>query len=76
MREALESLHAGVPLRVAFVAGPETAWTLPLYELALMAARWGAEHDLALESWVVTYEHKPLSMFGEQAAASVVGVAQ
>ena len=71
LRAALESLHAGVPLRVAFVAGPGTAWTLPLYELALMAARWGAEHDLALEAWVVTYEHKPLSMFGEQAAASV-----
>src|SRR4051794_2767062 len=71
LREALESLHTGVPLRVAFVAGPETGWTLPLYELALMSARWGAEHDLALEAWVVTYEHKPLSMFGEQAAASV-----
>ena len=36
-----------------------------------MAARWGAEHDLALEAWVVTYEHKPLSMFGDHAAASV-----
>jgi len=71
LRAALESLHTGVPLRVAFVAGPETAWTLPLYELALMAARWGADHDLALEAWVVTYEHRPLSMFGEYAAASV-----
>jgi len=71
LREALQALHTGVPLRVAFVAGTETAWTLPLYELALMAARWGAEHDLALEAWVVTYEHKPLSMFGAQAAASV-----
>src|SRR3954447_17477334 len=71
LRQALESLHTGVPLRVAFVAGPETGWTLPLYELALMAARWAAEHDRALEAWVVTYEHKPLSMFGEQAAASV-----
>jgi sulfide:quinone oxidoreductase len=71
LRAALEALHTGAPRRIAFVAGPETAWTLPLYELALMAARWGDEHGLALESWVVTYEHKPLSMFGEHAAASV-----
>ena len=64
-------LHAGTPLRVAFVAGPDTAWTLPLYELALLTARWAEEHGLALEPWLVTYEHKPLSIFGEQAAASV-----
>src|SRR5262245_55160929 len=43
LRDALEALRAGAPLRVAFVAGPETAWTLPLYELALLAARWGEE---------------------------------
>ena len=71
LRSALEALHSGTPLRVAFVAGPETAWTLPLYELALLTARWGEEHDLALESWVVTYEHKPLGVFGDQAASSV-----
>jgi sulfide:quinone oxidoreductase len=63
LREALEALPSG-PRRVAFVAGPETAWTLPLYELALLAAQWRRE----LEPWVVTYEHRPLSMFGEQAA--------
>ena len=60
LRAALERLHAGEPLRVAFVAGAETAWTLPLYELALMTARWAAERGLALEPWVVTYEHRPL----------------
>src|SRR4051794_31542215 len=53
LRAALEHLHAGEPLRVAFVAGSETAWTLPIYELALMTAGWADERGLALEPWLV-----------------------
>lgn len=71
LRTALESLHSGAPLRVAFVAGPGTSWTLPLYEMALMTARWADDHDLAVEPWVVTYEHSPLGVFGETASAGV-----
>ena len=71
LRAALEHLHAGEPLRVAFVAGTETAWTLPLYELALLTARWADERGLALEPWVVTWEHRPLTIFGEEAATAV-----
>ena len=52
-------------------AGPETAWTLPLYELALLTARWARERELAVEPWVVTYEHRPLNVFGAEAAAAV-----
>jgi sulfide:quinone oxidoreductase len=70
LREALERLGSG-PRRVAFAAGPETGWTLPLYELALLTARWSAERGLALEPWVVTYEHRPLRVFGERAAADL-----
>src|SRR6478735_3345585 len=71
LRSRLEHLHAGEPLRVAFVAGQETAWTLPIYELALLTARWAEEHELALEPWLVTWEHQPMTIFGEQAAGSV-----
>lgn len=71
LRDALEALHAGEPLRVAFAAAPETAWTLPLYELALLTTRWAREHGLSLEPWVVTYEHRPLGVFGPEAGASV-----
>ena len=71
LRAALEHLHAGEPLRVAFVAAAGTAWTLPLYELALMTARWADERGLAIEPWVVTWEHRPLIVFGEDAASSV-----
>ncbi len=71
IRAALARLHAGTPLRVAFVAGTETAWTLPLYELALMTARWAEHEELALEPWLVTHEPRALALFGEQVSASV-----
>jgi sulfide:quinone oxidoreductase len=71
LRAALEALHSGEPLRVAFVAGAETAWTLPLYELALLTARWAAERELAIEPWLVTYERTALIVFGDEASHSV-----
>jgi sulfide:quinone oxidoreductase len=74
LREALLALEHGTPSRVAFVAGPETGWTLPLYELALLTARWSTERDLAVEPWVVTYEHRPLSVFGERATTDVAAL--
>jgi sulfide:quinone oxidoreductase len=74
LRAALERLRKGTPLRVAFVASPDTAWTLPLYELAMMTARWAGEHELALEPWLVTHEPRALAIFGEQASASVAAL--
>jgi sulfide:quinone oxidoreductase len=71
LHDALEHLHAGETLRVAFVAAQETAWTLPIYELALLTARWAGERGLALEPWVVTWEHTPLTVFGEQAGSAI-----
>jgi len=71
LRAALEHLHAGEPLRVAFVASTETAWTLPLYELALLTARWAGERGLALEAWLVTWEASPLTVFGPRVGAAV-----
>jgi sulfide:quinone oxidoreductase len=74
IRAALARLHAGTPLRVAFVAASETAWTLPLYELALLTARWAAQEGLALEPWLVTHEPRALALFGEQASAAVASL--
>jgi sulfide:quinone oxidoreductase len=74
LRKALLDLDRGIPSRVAFVAGPEIGWTLPLYELALLTARWSAEQDLAVEPWVVTYEHRPLSVFGERATSDIAAL--
>jgi sulfide:quinone oxidoreductase len=74
IRAALERLHAGAPLRVAFVAGAETAWTLPLYELALLTAKWADGAGLALEPWLVTHERRALAMFGDQASSAVAAL--
>jgi sulfide:quinone oxidoreductase len=74
IRAALARLHAGTPLRVAFVAGTDTAWTLPLYELALMTARWADHEGLAIEPWLVTHEPRALAPFGEQASAAVASL--
>jgi sulfide:quinone oxidoreductase len=74
IRTALARLHAGTPLRVAFVAAAETAWTLPLYELALMTAHWADEQGLALEPWLVTHEPRALALFGEEASAAVASL--
>ncbi|WP_028063925.1 NAD(P)/FAD-dependent oxidoreductase [Solirubrobacter soli] len=70
LRDALGRLGPD-PCRVAFVSGPETGWTLPMYELALMTAHWSATRPASIEVWVVTYEHRPLSAFGDRAAADV-----
>ena len=69
-RLLLEALEAPAP-RVAFVAAAATAWTLPIYELALLSKTWAAERDLRLEPWVVTYEPRPLDVLGDQASTEV-----
>jgi sulfide:quinone oxidoreductase len=71
VHDGLQRLRGGASSRVAFVAGPGTAWTLPIYELALMTAAWAAEHGIALEPWLVTHEPRPLGVFGGQASVEV-----
>ena len=57
--------------RVAFVAAPATAWTLPVYEMALLSVKWARMRGAAIEPWVVTHESRPLELFGAQAIGDV-----
>jgi sulfide:quinone oxidoreductase len=68
----LADLEDGYVRRVAFVLPTSTAWSLPLYELALMTARdiWSAGVD-AGELTLVTPEARPLEAFGGEASAMV-----
>ena len=61
----LADLEQGYAKRVAFVVPGEAAWTLPLYEIALMTARqvWGMGID-GVQFTLVTPEERPLAMFG------------
>lgn len=66
----VQDLEAGYLRRVAFVVPPTTAWSLPLYELALMtAARLRAMSIDDAEVTLVTPEESPLAIFGAKATA-------
>ena len=68
----LADLEQGYLKRVAFVVPGEVAWTLPLYELALMTARqaWTMGMD-RVRFTLVTPEAQPLAMFGAAASDTV-----
>jgi sulfide:quinone oxidoreductase len=68
----LADLEDGFVHHVAFVLPTSTAWSLPLYELALMTARdiWTAGVEDA-QLTLVTPEARPLEVFGSEASAMV-----
>jgi sulfide:quinone oxidoreductase len=68
----LHDLESGRLKRLAFVVPSATAWSLPLYELALLiaeAARSRGIDDLRLV--VVSSEERPLAVFGPAAGAQL-----
>jgi sulfide:quinone oxidoreductase len=72
VKEMIEALAPGRPHRIAFVAVAGTAWTLPLYELALLAAAHGRRHGLDLAIELISCESAPLDIFGAAAGAAVL----
>ena len=61
----IQDLEGQYARRVAFVVPPGVAWSLPLYELALMTARRAYEMSLDdVELIFVTPEERPLAVFG------------
>jgi sulfide:quinone oxidoreductase len=56
---------------VAFTLPCERMWTLPIYELALMAAEHLREHRARAGVWLVTPEEEPLELFGPAAAEAI-----
>jgi sulfide:quinone oxidoreductase len=74
VRRLLGELEAGAVRRIVFAMPTGSVWPLPLYELALLTARYAREHGLAIDSTVVTPETEPLAMFGTQASGVVRGL--
>jgi sulfide:quinone oxidoreductase len=68
---AVEGALRGARERVLFVVPDGPAWTLPVYELALLAA-----HELhgGPELEIVTPERRPLELFGPVASEAVGGL--
>ena len=69
--DAIRALEPGRSHRLAFVAPTPVAWTLPLYELALLTAGHARRAGLELELEIVTREEAPLGIFGAEASARV-----
>jgi sulfide:quinone oxidoreductase len=69
--EAIEGLAPGRRHAIAFVAAAGTAWTLPLYELALLTAERARARGLDLAIELITSEDRPLGVFGTEASAEV-----
>lgn len=68
----LRDLEEGYSKRLTIVVPPGAVWPLPAYELALMTAgevKAMGQDDVRIT--VVTPEHAPLSLFGEEASAAV-----
>lgn len=61
----VQDLEGQYARRIAFVVPSGVAWSLPLYELALMTARRAQEMSLDdVEVTFVTPEERPLAVFG------------
>jgi hypothetical protein len=70
--DLITELGLGRIRRVAFVVLGESAWTLPLYEVAITTARRGWSIGIAdARYWFVTSEPVPLAGFGSAARAAV-----
>jgi sulfide:quinone oxidoreductase len=73
VEDALEGIGPG-PARVAYVARSSTAWTLPLYELALQTGAWAKGRDVVADVLLATGELEPLEAFGSRASRQVAGL--
>ena len=68
----LEDLEQRRIREVTFVVPEGGAWSLPIYELALMTARWVAERELeGVRLRLITHEDRPLQLFGGAASDAV-----
>jgi sulfide:quinone oxidoreductase len=63
----IQDLEMGYVNKVVFVVPAGVAWSLPIYELALMASRRAWEMEVDVELTVVTPEDRPLGVFGAAA---------
>ena len=74
LRDTLRELEAGRLTRLVFAVASGVTWTLPLYELALLAADRAERIGAAIEIVLVTPERGPLEVFGAEASRRVEDV--
>lgn len=67
----LRRAQGGDVRSVGCVVPPNTTWSLPLYEVALLTRMWARRHDIDLTVKIFTPEACPLEVFGGQASEAV-----
>ena len=67
----LDRATTGDLRRLVFAVPADSAWPLPLYELALLTGEYLSEHLAHLELMVVTPEEQPLGLFGTAASEAI-----
>ena len=65
-RLLLGEIETGAVKSIAFATARGARWALPLYELALMTSAWAAGRGADVRLELVTYEDRPLELFGER----------
>lgn len=72
VRELLAEVEAGHVRRLVFAQPWGAVWSLPIYELALLAADWvGARRIEGVEISLATTENEPLRLFGPEATRAI-----
>lgn len=75
MTRLLSEIATGNVRRVAFVLPGGAVWPLPLYELALLTAKWADDNYVAgFQIELITPEQAPLRLFGSAASQEVAGL--
>jgi len=74
LRRVLRELEAGELSRLVFAVPSGITWTLPLYELALLTAARAESCAAGTEVVLVSPEHRPLEVFGNEASRLVEDV--
>jgi sulfide:quinone oxidoreductase len=69
--DVLAALRDGRIRRLAFVVPEGCGWPMPMYELALMTARWARRIGRAPQLALITAESAPLGIFGCKASDAV-----
>jgi sulfide:quinone oxidoreductase len=67
----VQDIETGYVHSLALVIPTRIAWPLPIYELALMAARRAFEMSTELAVTIVTPERTPLAVFGDGASTAI-----
>lgn len=71
MRGVIQDLEGGYLKQIVFVIPERSSWPLPMYELAMMAARRADEMNVTPSITLVTPEDTPLAIFGSEASNEV-----